>query len=250
MLTLVSSCATPENGLVVAWADMREGRSRIYYRRSTDGGLSWKGPASGKPLLPNVSYGDMHAFHPQIVCTTATGIVGCSFYVFGEWLPKQHLIQVQLAASWDTAASFSQFVTVTDSPWDPAVNAPFSHGDPQVTFIGEYFGLDAGQDDFALLWTDTRTGVQELYFDLVRTKLVRCPRLPELVAQILVGVVQDGGGWIIIGGKLYKVPPREPITALLELLAAEGQVESADVETIQSALRQVAQQAERGAGPG
>jgi hypothetical protein len=239
VVTVVSSCAAPGNGLVVAWADMREGRSRIYFRRSPDNGTTWAGPASGEPLLPNVQYGDFQCFHPQIASTTATGIVGCSYYVFGEWVPQQHTIHVQLAGSWDLGATYSQFVTVTDQPWDPLVNAPFSHGDPNVHFIGDYFGLDAGAEDFAVLWTDTRTGVQELFFDRVATKKVTCPHIPELVAQILVGVVQDGGGWVIIGGKLYKVPPRGPLVELLENLAEQGDLETVDVKTIQAAVNEI-----------
>ena len=41
---------------------------------------------------------------------------------------------------------------------------------PNVHFIGDYFGLAAGEQDFAVLWTDTRTGVQELFFDRVNTR--------------------------------------------------------------------------------
>lgn len=89
--------------------------------------------------------------------TTATGVVGCAFFAFGKWQTNQQLIHVQLAASWDDGATFSQLVTVTDQPWDPLVDAPFSHGDSAVHFIGEHFGLDAGDEDFALLWTDPRT---------------------------------------------------------------------------------------------
>jgi hypothetical protein len=239
VVTVVSSCVAPGNNLVVAWADMREGRSRIYFRRSPDNGTTWDGPASGEPLLPNVQYGDFQCFHPQIVSTTATGIVGCSFYVFGEWVPQQHTIHVQLAGSWDLGATYDQFVTVTDRPWDPLVDAPFSHGDPNVHFIGDYFGLDAGDEDFAVLWTDTRTGVQELFFDRVATKQVKCPHIPELVAQILVGVVQDGGGWVIIGGKLYKVPPRGPLVEVLEALAERVDLETADLKAIQAAVEEV-----------
>ena len=77
--------------VIVAWADMREGRSRIYFRRSDDNGITWEGPANGQPLLPNVSYGDRQCFHPQIACTTATGVVGCSFYVFGKWHRSRRL---------------------------------------------------------------------------------------------------------------------------------------------------------------
>ena len=47
---------------------------------------------------------------------------------------------------------------------DPAVSAPLSHGKPNDTFIGEYFGFDADDETFAVIWTDTRTGVQELFY--------------------------------------------------------------------------------------
>lgn len=55
VITLATSCAGSGGVIVVAWADMREGRSRIYYRRSVDAGMTWLGPAVGQPLLPNVS---------------------------------------------------------------------------------------------------------------------------------------------------------------------------------------------------
>lgn len=261
VLTLVTSCTAPGGRLIVAWADMREGRSRIYYRRSNDKGITWDGPASGQPLLPNVNYGDFECFHPQIACTTATGVVGCSFYVFGKWrlipsarqerrrargsvvgaeiLDQTYRIHVQIAGSWDLGKTFPQFVTVTDSPWDPLVNPPFSHGDPQVHFIGEYFGLDAGDEDFAVLWTDTRTGVQELFSDVIGTKRIKHRHIPELVADILIGVAEDGGGWIVIGGKLYKVPPRGPLVRLLEALSEDNALETADLKAIQKAVKKI-----------
>ncbi len=217
VITLVTDCATSNKVLIVAWADMREGRSRIYYRRSIDNGVTWEGPPSGQPLLPQVSYGDTHCFHPQIIATQ-TGIIGCAFYTFGPE-PVRYLIRVQLAASWDDGATFPTFVTVTDQPWDPLINAPLVHGDPNVHFIGEYFGLDASEEDFALLWTDTRTGVQELFSDVVRTKNITQPRLPELVAQIFGGIAVDGGGYLIIGGKIVRLPPRSPLIKVLKALA-------------------------------
>ncbi len=218
VITLASDCVTPNNVLIVCWADMREGRSRIYYRRSLDGGVTWQGPVSGQPLLPNVNYGDWHCFHPQIA-VTENGVVGCAFYTFGLEFGK-YRIRVQLASSWDDGATFSPFITVTDQSWDPLVNAPAVHGDPNVHFIGEYFGLDAGYSHFALLWTDTRTGVQELFSDVVETQKLHCPRIPELVGEILGGIAQDGGGWIIVGGKVIKVPPRSPLLEILNTLAA------------------------------
>ena len=70
-----------------------------------------------------------------------------------------------MALSFDNGVSFSQLFTVTDQPWDPSVDAPWAHGNPNLTFIGEYFGLDASSEGFFPLWTDTRTGIQELWTD-------------------------------------------------------------------------------------
>jgi hypothetical protein len=246
VITLVTSC-TLGNVLLVAWADMREGRSRIYYRRSPDGGVTWEGSASGQPLLPQVAYGDNHCFHPQIVAT-GTGVVGCAFYMFGREF-EQYVIRVQLAGSWNNGVSFPYFVTVTDRSWDPLVNAPAVHGNAAVHFIGEYFGLDASEESFSLLWTDTRTGVQELFYDAVETKKVTCPRLPDIVGQVFGGVASDGGGFVIVGGKVIKVPPWSPLREVYEVLGAfeavseVGQEESRELRL--AALKTAVKQLER-----
>ncbi len=243
VITLVTDCVAANKVVIAAWADMREGRSRIYYRRSLDNGVTWEGPPSGQTLLPNVSYGDTHCFHPQIIATQ-TGVIGCAFYTFGKEFQK-HLIRVQLAASWDDGETFSQFITVTEQSWDPLVNAPAVHGNPNIHFIGEYFGLDAGEEEFALLWTDTRTGVQELFSDVVNTKKVSCRHLPELVAEVFGGVASDGGGFIIVGGKIIKVPPRSPLIRVLNILVAmealfdarAEQLEEPRLDVLQSVMK-------------
>lgn len=58
--------------MIFAWADYREGVSRIYYRSSDDGGITWEGPPSGQPLLIEKemrSEKDQHEFHPQLIST-------------------------------------------------------------------------------------------------------------------------------------------------------------------------------------
>jgi hypothetical protein len=166
VLSFGTICSGSGSNLLVAWPDLREGVSRVYYRRSTDGGNTWQGPASGQPLLTGnaISKANQHDFMPQLV-STPSGQIGCAFYELG---PKDDgasasRIDVILAFSTDNGQTFSKRVTVTDHPWDPAVGAPFSHGDPNVTFIGDYFGLDASRLGFFPLWTDTRTGMQEIY---------------------------------------------------------------------------------------
>ena len=168
VVTVPTSCTGPENNITFAWADYREGVSRIYYRHSSNGGDNWDGPSSGQPLLDDdsvISQKDQHDFHPQLISTPG-GQIGCAFYEFGHkghTKSQSYLIDVIFAISTDNGKTFSQRTTVTEYPWDPAVDAPNSGGDPEVTFIGEYFGLDASRLGFFPLWTDTRTGTQEIF---------------------------------------------------------------------------------------
>jgi hypothetical protein len=173
--TVPAVCTGKGQIVVVAWADYRDKVSRIYYALSIDGGGSWQaGPnGSGQPLLTGAvaSGANQHDFHPQLAPTPG-GEIGCAFYEFGpkgcgECPPE--LIDVILAVSTDGGASFPNRVTVTDKPWDPAVDAPLSHGDPTTTFIGDYFGFTASRRGFFPLWTDTRTGVQEMFTARVTT---------------------------------------------------------------------------------
>jgi hypothetical protein len=152
--------------LVVAWADYRDGASRIYYSRSNDGGSSWSS-TTGQPLLTPTIQADFQQFHPQLAADP-NGIIGCAFYEYGP-KPKKLLIDVILAESYDDGVSFTRR-RVTQKPWDPTVDAPTSLVDPIASFIGEYFGLDADGHGFHPLWTDTRTGIQELFTACVPAK--------------------------------------------------------------------------------
>lgn len=169
--TLPTGCTAKQNNVIFAWADYGEGKSSIYYRRSTDGGSTWHGPDSGQPLLEgNLANPLVHDFHPQLI-STPNGEIGCAFYRFfgtsGAFDAPKGLIHVYLAFSNNDGGTFSNLVQVTDGPWDPALGAPFPHGDQSKTFIGEYFGLDASRLGFFPLWTDTRTGMQELFMSRI-----------------------------------------------------------------------------------
>lgn len=163
VLTLPTSCAGTGGSLVVAWPDLRDGVSRIYYRRSADRGASWLGPASGAPLLPFSPAATQHDFHPQLA-GTPSGQIGCAYYEFGPKTPGgASLIDVHLATSANGGASFGAPRRVSTTAWNPAVDAPLSHGDQRTTFIGDYFGLAGTRGGFIPFWTDTRTGIQEIF---------------------------------------------------------------------------------------
>ena len=114
--------------------------------------VTWVDENSGRPLLGDMGFSDstpVQHFHPQLAVTPA-GIIGCAFYEFGiKGGDGIHRIDVRLASTAIFAQSFIFLATVTEKPWDPLVDAPFSHGNPAVTFIGEYFGLDVSGDDFS-----------------------------------------------------------------------------------------------------
>ena len=165
VLTLPACAAGSGQQVAVAWADLREGPSRVYYRRSTNGGSTWAGPASGQPLLSawQAPASSQHDFHPQLA-SLPNGEIACAFYEFGpKWSGGPPWINVMMATSHDGGATFGQLERVSNVPWDPTVDAPLSHGDPTTTFIGEYFGLGASPNGFTPFWTDTRTGIQEMF---------------------------------------------------------------------------------------
>jgi hypothetical protein len=166
VLTIAAITAGGGPTLVLAWADYREGVSRIYYAYSNDAGATWASAPSGQPLLTGLeaSGADQHDFHAQLAALPG-GSVACAFYELGpKWPGGPVLIDVDLAVSTDDGASFGNRQTVTDRAWDPAVDAPWSHGDPQTTFIGDYFGLAGAPTGWSVFWTDTRTGVQEMFY--------------------------------------------------------------------------------------
>lgn len=228
VMTLVSIAPIGQSGCIVAWADARNEFTRIYYRIRSDSG-TWLGDDGGQPLLGGIGLSDatpVQHFHPQLA-VTPNGLVGCAFYEFGQSSDEIFRIAVKLVSTATFTSNFAFLATVTEKPWDPLVDAPFSHSPPDqsVTFIGEYFGLDVSGEDFCVLWTDTRTGHQELWFSRVATWLSepRPPRLqPGLVGQLIGGVAVDGGGWVITGGYPHPIPPRGPVTEILQLLAANA----------------------------
>ena len=146
-------------------------------------------------------------FHPQIV-TAPNGAIGCVFYEFGP-KPTTPLIDVVVARSFDQGVTFGA-TTVTDQPWDPTVDAPWSHGDHNVTFIGDYMGFDASADGFRPVWTDTRTGIQELWTTSISSIPAYAHQIPLEWLAIIFGIIQDGGGTGYIGGHLVHIPPLGP----------------------------------------
>jgi hypothetical protein len=119
------TCCSSGPMVLVAWADYREGISRIYYAHSNDAGATWTTGPSGQPLLTQSIPSNYQHFHPQIVIDS-NGVIACTYYEFGP-KPSTYLIDVIISQSFDHGASFNYFI-VTDQAWNPTVDAPWAEG--------------------------------------------------------------------------------------------------------------------------
>lgn len=199
--------------LLVAWSDYRDQAARIYYVRSTDGGSTWSTP-SGQLLYTQPVPLDFHHVMPQMV-VDRMGVFGCVYYEFGP-KPTNKLIDVVLSLSFDQGETFGRTV-LTTQPWDPTVDAPWAHGDPNVTFIGDYMGLDASPQGFQPVWTDTRTGIQELFTTTVPADLWLC--IIEVLNALNSGEIQLVRRFR--DEELAATPTGRRLTALIQRHSAE-----------------------------
>ncbi|HTT62243.1 MAG TPA: sialidase family protein [Bryobacteraceae bacterium] len=125
--TAPATCFGDDGLALCVWADDREGRARIYRRRSTDGGLTWEGPLAGKPLIPGPG-GGQHEFQPHLL-VTAAGEICCAFYEYGPKTPGgELLVDLAMSVSYDRGVTFANRTILSERPWDPAVERPLSRG--------------------------------------------------------------------------------------------------------------------------
>jgi hypothetical protein len=218
LTTMATLAVSSDQRVIAAWPDMREGVGRIYFSSSDDNGDTWPAASQEVPMLPWFPKDTLHHFLPQLA-VTGDGVFGCAFYQYDPTLNPPS-IDVRIAPLWPGSSAFDFPLTITDHPWDPAINPPTVHNTTTVTFIGDYFGIAAGKNFFELVWTDTRTGLQELFAASVEVNVSPGYIPPEVVATIIAGVSQDGGGLVFIGGHVIRIPPWDPGVDLLQAFSA------------------------------
>ncbi len=126
--TAPATCIAHDGVALCVWADDREGRARLYHRRSLDGGRTWQGPAAGEPLVLPRDQPPQHEFQPHLILT-AGGEILCAFYEYGRKTPDGDLlVDLAMAVSYDRGASFAQPMVLSEQPWDPALDKPISRG--------------------------------------------------------------------------------------------------------------------------
>ncbi len=126
VLTVPSGLITPAGGMIFAWADFRDGISRIYYRTRPSAGDEWQAPAEGRPLLagPLASAQDQQEFLPRLMITPL-GEICCAFYEYGPKAGREsELVDLILAVSADGGRNFQRRMVITEDAWNPNADAP------------------------------------------------------------------------------------------------------------------------------
>lgn len=152
--------AAEDEFLFAAWPSKESDNSAtIRYAYSTDGGVNWQGPTDGQILIPP-NEGKLR-FQPQVALGGEFDGVACTYYELDSATGKIH---VCVSAALHPGGTW-QTVRVTDTPWDPRVDAIPQHGVDShgLTFIGDYYGLASCRLGFFPLWMDTRTGIAEMF---------------------------------------------------------------------------------------
>lgn len=123
--TAPATCIADDGVTICVWADDREGRARIYHRRSLDSGRTWQGPRAGEPLVRD-PVSSQHEFQPHLILT-AGGEICCAFYEYGPKTPGGDLlVDLAMAISYDRGATFASRMVLSERPWDPAQEPPIS----------------------------------------------------------------------------------------------------------------------------
>jgi hypothetical protein len=137
-----------------------------------------------------------------------------------------------------TAASWWGWVTFAADPEAGRIFAAtdgdvFVSHDQGLTWVDASLGLPARPHcvDLRVAASADGTGGRDLYLATYGRSVWRAAiayvdegpdfELPPVMADILFGVIQDGGGVIRLGKRLIKVPPRPVIREILAALAIE-----------------------------
>lgn len=156
-VSLPAFACDPHTGqLYLAWSDKGRRDADILFQTSTDHGQTW----SQVIRVNDDPVGNgANQFQPQLA-VAPNGVVTISFFDTRND-PKHKLIDVYLAQSINSGASFLPNIRVTTQSWDPTIDAPIDGNGLQ--FIGDYQGLAADNTFVHPFWNDTRTGSQEIF---------------------------------------------------------------------------------------
>jgi hypothetical protein len=132
-----------------------------------------------------------------------------------------YLVEFRVRSRWDagipracvlvhrTQGNISYLMKAADGHPDLVAGEEFSRGIPSGVF-GQHVRVHVESIDE----TNERATVRIAYAPMW------IPHIPELGGMVLGGMTVDGGGLLVVNGKVIKVPPRGPDRALVEAMAS------------------------------
>jgi len=144
------------HGIVyVVYMDVVSGDADIFFRKSLDGGFTWSEPLR---INDDEINNGADQFHPWMSIDEEGNLV-VVFYDRRLDLPDNYMMDVFMTVSTDGGATFSPNQRVTTVSSDPLAGQGFT----RAGLIGEYIGVSARNGTAHSVWTDTRTGHQEVW---------------------------------------------------------------------------------------
>ena len=168
--------------VVLAWADMRSGESRILTVSSVDGGATWSRPVD---IADDPTGKGNNHDHPQAAFAPDGRVIVvwrdrrcCG----GAYSSNHQLFARALSVTPSGVTASSNTVEVTDSAQPPN----------QVENIDEYLGLVVGAEGVSVAWNQPRNGIASSYFR--RMPLSAFPASATTRPVVGVGPGAGGGG--------------------------------------------------------
>lgn len=153
----------PHRGMVyIVWSESTNRHdSDIFLERLTP--VNGDRPLIGSVVKVNNDDSGTDQFFPWVSVDAQTGTVDVAFYDRRD-VAGSVMMHTYLARSTNGGESFLQNIKVSSGISDPRIQANVLGGNLNPIGIGDYIGVTASNGRTRLLWTDTRRGVQEIYF--------------------------------------------------------------------------------------
>jgi hypothetical protein len=166
--------------LYITWTDRRSGRDEVMFSFSKDKGKTWSAPRVVNDDRPPATLGKGPDHMLPIVTVNKDGVVGMMWYDRREH-PDNLGWDIRFTASLDGGESFLPSVKVSEKPQGPIakglIGAMIAKGSPDgaptnVTIHDHGHGISGGDTggmpadadgSFHPVWTDNRTGINQLY---------------------------------------------------------------------------------------
>jgi len=170
----------------IVWHDSTSGNSEIYYKKSTDGGmtwspnkrLTWTSGGSYTPAIAVDKFGVVHVVWCDDTPGNAEIYYGKSVNGGTTWLPKKRL-------TWTAGTSDDPAIVVDDSGLAQVVFDDDTSGNRQIYYLKNFVGIDwlaskritwtssdalnsaiavDSSGNFHVIWEDDKPGNSEIYY--------------------------------------------------------------------------------------